>query len=266
VVEDFPDSNDVFPGTQIKGGVCFFLWNRDHSGPALVRNHLTGGIVSEATRPLLEPGADIFVRYNQAVTILKKVVESTNTSSMKRLEIQEDKAFINLVSTAKPFGFRTFFKAPNANGPGAIKIYQNGGFGYVQRSSVEKNQQLIDSWKVFIPRAGSGSDAFPHPILGTPFLGEPGSVSTETYNCIGPFATQTEAENAIRYISTRVFRFLVLLHKSSQDANRNVYTFVPKLDFSKTWNDSDLRKLFSLSESEWSFIQSMIRPMELPND
>jgi hypothetical protein len=206
------------------------------------------------------------VRYNQAVTILKKVVESTNTSSMKRLEIQEDKAFINLVSTAKPFGFRTFFKAPNANGPGAIKIYQNGGFGYVQRSSVEKNQQLIDSWKVFIPRAGSGSDAFPHPILGTPFLGEPGSVSTETYNCIGPFATQTEAENAIRYISTRVFRFLVLLHKSSQDANRNVYTFVPKLDFSKTWNDSDLRKLFSLSESEWSFIQSMIRPMELPND
>ena len=262
VIEDFPDSNEVFPGTQIKGGVCIFLWERDSSGDAQITNHLGSDKKNQATRPLLEKGVDVFLRYNESVSILKKVMAIESASTEGELSLPEPSKFMAFVSSAKPFGFRTFFKAPSVAEPGFVKIYQNGGSGYVDRKLVEKNQDLIDVWKVFIPRAGSGSDSFPHSILGSPFVGEPGSVSTETYNCIGPFKSEDESNNVISYISTRIFRFLVLLHKASQDANRNVYTFVPKQDFSIIWTDEMLKDKYGINESEWEFIVSMVRPVE----
>jgi site-specific DNA-methyltransferase (adenine-specific) len=136
----------------------------------------------------------------------------------------------------------------------------------VARKDVTVGTGLIDEWKVYIPRAGSGSDAFPHPILGRPFLGGPGSICTETYLCIGPVAGETEARNVLSYISTRLFRFLVLLHKPTQDATRSVYTFVPTQDFSRPWTDDDLYAKYKISKAEVEFIEEMIRPMDLSDE
>ncbi len=169
---------------------------------------------------------------------------------------------MNLVSARKPFGFDTTFKGKTKPGKNTVLIYQNGGTGYVDRSEVTKNADAIDRWKVFIPRAGSGSDAFPHPILGKPFVGPPGTVSSETYLFIGPFAGESQASNAIRYIMCRFFRLLVLLHKPSQDAAQSVYTFVPMQDFSEPWTDDKLRKKYDITDEEWTFVEKMIRPME----
>ena len=268
VIEDFPDSSEVFPGVQIKGGVCFFLWERDNPGLTRVSTHDKGVVISTATRPLIEKGADVFIRYNEGLEILRKVMTVENSSDFESVafSLAPQRSFKTLVSTSKPFGYRTFFKGDRKPGPGHIPIHQNGGLGYVPRQSVTKNTELIDSWKVFIPRAGSGSDAFPHMILGKPFLGRPGEISTETYNCIGPFKSEDEAKNAIGYITTKFFRFLVLLHKPSQDASQSVYEFVPKQDLSKVWDDQNLVQKYHLSEEDFNFIDSMIRPMELDNE
>jgi site-specific DNA-methyltransferase (adenine-specific) len=174
--------------------------------------------------------------------------------------------FKALVSSRKPFGFDTKFKGKAAAGKNAVRIYQNGGTGYVTRSEITKNADVIDKWKVFIPPLGSGSDAFPHPILGKPFLGEPGSVSSETYIFIGPFKNEVEAKNALTYISSQLFRLLVLLHKPSQHATQIVYTFVPIQDFSQPWTDEKLRKKYGITNEEWAFVEKMIRPMGLSND
>ena len=122
---------------------------------------------------------------------------------------------------------------------------------------------MINGWKVFIPFLGSGSDAFPHMILGRPFIGEPETVSTETYLAIGPFNSREECENVISYISTRFFRFLVLIKKPSQNATRKVYSFVPMQDFSEPWTDEKLYAKYGITEEEQAFIESMIRPMDL---
>ena len=114
---------------------------------------------------------------------------------------------------------------------------------------------------MFIPFLGSGSDAFPHSILGKPFIGEPSTVSTETYLAIGPFKSKEECENVISYIMTRFFRFLVLLKKPSQNATKKVYSFVPMQDFSEPWTDEKLYKKYKLTKKEIEFIESMIRPM-----
>jgi len=266
VIEDYPDSNDVFNGTQIKGGVCYFLWDRDNSGLCSVTTNDKGNASEPVTRPLLEQGVDVFIRYNEAVPILKKVMAVENSDGGATLSLPEGKQFANLVSSIGAFGLDTKFRGKDVRSKGDLAVYRNGGTGYISRREITRGVEMIDEWKIFIPSAASGSDAFPHPILGKPFVGEPGTISSWTYNYIGPFKSELEAKNALTYISSRLFRLLVLLHKPSQHSSRSVYTFVPMQDFSKVWNDSVLGKKYGITEKEWFFIGSLIRPMELTGE
>lgn len=269
VLEDFPDSTEVFPGTQIKGGVCYFLWDRDEPGLVNVRTHDKGKVVSEAARPLREPGASVFVRYNHGVSILRKVFAAETIYRDKAIEFRfpQGTDFKSLVSPRKPFGFDTTFKGSQQKlDTDDLVIFQNGGKGFVARQLVSSNVDAIDKWKVFIPRAGSGSDSFPHSILSKPFIGEPGTISSETYIFIGPFADENETENVISYLRTKFLRFLVLLHKTSQSTTRLQYSFVPMQDFSKPWSDSELFQKYGLTQDEIDFIDSMVRPMDLENE
>jgi len=266
-IVDFPDSSQVFPGVQIKGGVCYFLWERQNPGPVEVETHFDKDNVSKSLRELLEPGARTFIRYSEGLSILRKVVNSITSKSGDSPSLNlGTQSMSTLVSPRKPFGLQTFFKGETSPGPDSLRVFQNGGLGYVARSSVTSGHRLIDEWKVFIPMAGSGSDSFPHSILGKPFVGGPGDISTETYNCIGPFASEDEAKCVLSYISTKLFRFLVLLHKPTQHASQSVYSFVPKLSFESAFTDELLAKQFGLTATEVEFIDSLIRPMVLPNE
>jgi hypothetical protein len=262
-IEDFPDSSDVFPGVQIKGGVCYFLWSKDTKGDVQISTHDKGQIVSVATRPLLETGADVFIRYNEAVPILKKVMEVESGKKNAPLSLPEGRSFSDLVSVRRPFNLDSTFKARAKKQAGDIDIYRAGGIDYAKKSEVEDPNNLVNKWKVFIPFLASGSDSFPHSILSTPFIGSPGTACTETYLTIGPFKSKQECKNAISYISTRLFRFIVLQKKPSQNATRKVYEFIPMQDFSEEWNDEKLFMKYKISNDEIAFIESMVRPMEV---
>ena len=249
-IHDYPEASDCFSGVQIKGGICYFLWDRDNKGDCTVVTHRGTKVGQPVTRPLLEDGCDVFIRYNEAIEILRKIQK------------QNEPSFEPLVSARKPFGFDTLFHGAREKAPGDIKVYDNEGIGYIANSRVSKNREWANSWKVFIPEAGSGSDSFPHPILGRPFVGEPGTVSSETYLVIGPFKNEEICKNVVSYIKTKFFRFLVMLKKPSQHATSKVYTFVPLQDFSKPWKDDELYRKYDLTDEEIDFIESMIRPME----
>jgi len=250
-IVDIPEAIDCFPGVQIKGGVCYFLWDRDNPGDCKVSTFRKDAITSEMTRPLLEENCETFIRYNEAISILNKV------------RILKEESLSKQVSSMKPFGLRTFYKASNKAIENGIKLYQNGGVGYIEKSLIIKNVQLVDQYKVLIPRAGSGSDSFPHSILGKPFTTMPGSACTETYIVLGAYDNIEGCQNLCSYVSTRFFRFLVLLIKTTQDAAAKVYRFVPVQDFSKPWTDEELYEKYGLDDEEIAFIESMIRPMDL---
>ena len=223
--------------------------------------------VSTATRRLLEKGADVFIRFNEGLSILKKVVAAEGGKT-ESVSLPENKRFDRLVSSRKPFGLETTFKGKNSPRAGDLTIYQNGGIGYVSRSSVSTGVEFIDKWKVFIGRAAPGTgnkDTYPHRIISTPFLGEPDSISSETYLCIGPLDTKKQAESVLSYLCCRLTRLLILLHKPSQDTTRKVYTFVPTQDWTKTWTDQALYKKYGITESEIAFIEKVVRPLN-PNE
>ena len=120
----------------------------------------------------------------------------------------------------KPFGFRTFFKGKKTKSKNSIKIFHNGGEGFVSLNEIKINNEIIEKHKVFITRGYGAGENFPHQILNKPFYGEPGSICTETYIFIGPFKSKKICENVISYIKTKFFRFLVLMIKNTQRCSK----------------------------------------------
>lgn len=249
-IVDFPISSECFPGVEIKGGVCYFLWEKDYKGQCEVKTK-RGEKISVMTRPLLEKNSDIFVRYNEAISVLRKV------------KTLNEKSFSELVSTQKPFGFRTFFKGKSNSFKGSIKIYGNKSVGYISPDEVIQNKDWIREHKIYITMAYGAGEDFPHQIINKPFYGEPNSCCTETYLVIGPFSSEKRSFNVLSYIQTKFFRFLVLLRKNTQHAAKGVYQFVPTQNFDEPWTDEKLYKKYGLTNDEIAFIDSMIRPMDL---
>ncbi len=250
-IHDFPEAFDCFPGVQIKGGVCIFLWSRDNPGMCEVVTHRNGKIYKPMLRKLLEDGCDTFIRYNEAISILHKIKKF------------KEKSFESLVSSRQPFGLPTTF---HGSKNGDIKLFENEGISYINREIITKNKDIIDKYKIFLPRAGSGSDAFPHPIIGKPIVANPNTACSETYIFIGPFETNDECKNVSSYICTKFFRFLAMLKKVTQSTTKSIYTLVPQQKFSKPWTDAELYAKYNLTQDEINFIESMIKPMDISSE
>ena len=250
---DFPVSSECFSGVEIKGGVCYFLWSRDYQGQCTIVTS-RNDVKSTMTRSLLEDGTTTFIRYNEAVSIYRKV------------KSMGEKSFSTLVSPSKPFGLRTYITGNRTYHQGDVKLYGNKSVGFIPRAEIPSGHDLIDKHKVYITYAYGAGEDFPHQIINKPFYGEPGSACTETYLVIGPCETEKNARNIISYLSTRFLRFLVLLLKNTQHATKNVYQFVPIQDFSRPWTDAELYAKYDLTEDEITFIESMIKPMEIGGD
>ena len=247
---DYFNPNDCFPGIDLKGGVCYFRWERDSKGECIVKNILKDHN-SELKRNLCEKGSDILIRFNEGIPIYRKVKEL------------KEKSFSEIVSSRKPFGFDTAFSNYHNNkGVEEIKIYANKTIGFISKDKIPTNTDWIRKPKIYITKAYGAGDEFPHQIINTPILENEPSCCSETYIVVGPFENKKKAQNVLTYMKTKFFRFMVLLHKNTQDATKIVYKFVPMQDFSKPWTDEELYKKYNLSQEEISFIESMIRPME----
>lgn len=247
---DYFDSNECFPGVDISGGVCYFLWDKGANTTCEVTT-IRNDIKSVMKRPLLEQDNDSFIRFNEAIDVLHKV---------RNLK---EKPFYKIISARKPFGIPSNAKVGKKHIPDSLKIYAFPNNGFIKKEEIKQNVSLIDQYKVLISYAYGERGSFPYLVIGKPFIGEPYTCCTETYLAIGPFDSPKKCENVISYMKTRFFRFLVLLKKNTQHATSKVYSFVPMQDFSEPWTDEKLYKKYGLTEDEITFIESMIRPMEL---
>lgn len=251
VIHDYPETDDCFPGLNIRGGVCYFLWDSLYHGDCTIINHIKGKMI-EMKRPLKEANIPLLIRYNQSISIMKKVLKFKEVSLGK------------YVSTSKPFGMRSNFSDFTSiqTEMHSVKLYRFGENGYVAKKIIVKNEKLIDRYKVLVSKASPGGDEYPHSIVSQPIVSEPNSVCTETYLVIKDVDSRIEAENLVSYIKTRFFRFMMSLVKNTQNISKASYTFVPLQDFSHPWTDEMLYRKYNLSSDEIAFIESMIRPME----
>ena len=241
---DYPDSRQVFPSVDVAGGICYFLWDRDNPGECSVVEFDHGQTSIESIRPLLEKGAEVFIRSDRALSILRKVM-SVETSS-DSLSLPAEKRFEKQVSSQKPFGLRTFFRGTkNKSSEQDLIVVQSGGRAWMPRSQVLAGEDMIDKWKVFTSKsssehAGQFDKNGQRRVLSLSGVIPPGAVVTETYIVLGAYDTEVEAQNCFSYVVTRLFRFLIATRSSAQDLARSAYSFIPLQDFSEKWTDEKL--------------------------
>ncbi len=248
-IVDYPKLYEAFPGVKIRGGVSYFLWDRDYDGPCTIQTMWDG-------RPLGEPVAryldafDVLVRWNAAVPILEKVRAKGESTLDAR------------VSSGKPFGLRTFVHGADTeeNIDDPVKLFGSRKISWIERTQIETNRAWIDQWKVLMTAVQGTSAAVETKFLSKPIVAAPGTACTETYVVAGRFDTEKEAVRMAQLLRTRFVRFLVSLRKSTQHATRDVYAFVPDIPLDREWTDDLLYDRYGLTLDEIAFIESHISP------
>lgn len=246
-IVDYPKLYEAFPGVKIRGGVSYFLWDREHHGPCSVQTVWDGEPTGPPVARHLD-AFDILVRRNEAVPILEKVRAKGEPTLDER------------VSSQKPFGFATNFKGRKAPDgmTDPVRLFANQRTAWVERADVETNAEWIDRWKVLMTRIQGTSAAVETKFLSKPIVAKPGTACTETYIVAGQFETEAEAKRYARYLRTRFVRFLVSLRKHTQNALRPVYGFVPDVPYDRTWTDARLYERYGLTEDEIALIESEV--------
>lgn len=268
VLHDFHNANDCFSNVEIKGGICYFLWEKRHHGDCLVASHRNGSIYKK-TRPLLEDGVETFIRSDEQISILYKIREKQEPPFSLWLnagryfgfhtKVEWDDELNGRLQTADGSDYIPVFSKPVSGKE--VKVYIHGGECWISRTNIPKNINDVDGYKVLLPRSGNPGSI----IIGKPKISEPGSCSSNTYVvalCPNRNLSKEEARNMLDYIKTKFFRFLVATKTTTQSMSLPAYTFVPLQDFSRPWTDADLYAKYGLSEEEISFIESMIKPMD----
>ena len=261
VLHDFANAEECFSGVDIKGGVCYFLWERDIEKKCDIYRHDSNGI-SHSQRFLVEEGDDVFIRYPELVSIKNKVWQhkaisfETIVSSRKPYGLASD-FFINPAKFGLPPVYDTpFIDGYSVWGLVALKRLKK----YIPNNYPLPKDSNLDEYKIFISKAYGVGEIGESPA--DPILATPGELCTETFLEIGNFNTRSEAENALTYLKTKFFRCLVGIRKQTQNSSMKDYHYVPMQDFTKPWTDEELYKKYDLSQEEINFIESMIKPME----
>ena len=191
VIHDFPKSFDCFPGVEIQGGVCYFLWDRNHRGNCSVVTHKDMNVGDAMERPLLEAGCETFIRYNESISIIRKV------------QAFGEDSFSKYVSAQTPFGVITSYKGNQTRQAKTdVKMYisgnekeYKGGSSFCPLDKITKGQNMISWHKVYVCEAYGGGMNFPHNVISKPFYGEPNTICNQSYLVVGPFADKNECDN-----------------------------------------------------------------------
>lgn len=251
---DNPKLYDVFPQAEIKGGVSYFLWDRDWNDNCEFSTRIGGTVVSTAKRDL-RSGQGVVLRDNFAASIVLKIARDPDPKG----------SLGELVSPSDPFGqsIKTNYKdAKEIAFENSIPLVFINKIGFIQRDQLERNHNWVDRWKVLIPMAGDGHGRDVSFVIGEPLALAPGSACTQSYLVAGTFQTREETENYAYYLTTKFVRFLVLQRKISQHLTPSRFAFVPWLDMRNRWTDQQLYEKYSLSEEEIAYIERIIAPRE----
>lgn len=253
---DYANSSDCFPGVNVAGGVCYFLWDREYSGECTVINKKENISISEEKRKLNE--YKFFVRNNTALSIIRKILAD------------KSKTMDSVVFSRNYFGLPTTVSGSKNKKPGTVPVLTSKGDIYIPRRQVSDKDNLIGKYKVIITYAMSGGNKPTsegnYQIVSSLKVLQPEEVCTETYLIIDTVNTQQHGDNLASYVATKFFRFLLLQALTSIHITKDKFCFIPIQKYDEAWSDDKLYSKYNLTAEEITYIENTIKPMDGGDD
>ena len=223
----FSDSENMFEGTRIRGGVMYYFRDNSYKGKCLIK-HLESG--KEQLRHLApHDDLDMLIADQMDLGIIDKVWSVDS--------------FSEHVSNTNPFGIETNQDIKH----GSLKLYRSfGKIDNIDRNDIQRGTEYIDTYGNLILRTfGYGENNEKFEPLSTPIIKMPGDVCTGSYLLVYPTTRKEVADRVNKFMQTRFVAYLVDLRKSTHNCTREAYRFIPMQDFE---NNSDIN--FDLSVEE----------------
>lgn len=271
-----PDSDELFPGTIINGGIAITYRDEDHDGEPI----------------------GTFAHYPELSTILHKVAESDIASmeaditssrsyrytaklyadnpNARALRPAGNEALVS-TNAFEQFSFLYFVERP-VDGQSYVRVLGLDGKKRTSRwirSEYVTGPENFGKFKVIAPASRGHLGKFgekPALILGEPLLGEPQLAVTQTFITIGSFGTRAEAEACQKYVKTKFARAMLGVLKVTQHNPASAWKYVPRQDFTSAsdidWSqplpqiDQRLYAKYGLDSGETAFIESKVKSME----
>ena len=267
---DFEDSRECFPGQNIDGGVCFFLWEKGYSGK-----------ISHTYKPSNEPAfsenrflseGSVIIRDTRRVSLINKITHNKSFLSLK-----------NIVSARKPFGIGTdlfnnkekytelylseekFKDSILIHGVTGIKGGAKRVKGHIKKNTIKKKRRWIESYKLFVPKGWSANAIDPPKLIKA----GKNEICTETFLVIGPFDSEYEQECCHKYTQTDFFKTLLFFGRGTMQVSRDVFKLIPLQDFTRSsdisWSkeipeiDNQLFKKHMLDKKEITVVKNTIK-------
>lgn len=247
-IVDYINAKDCFPQNSISGGVNYFLWDRDHQ-----RDCEFTSVMGDKTNTLVRKLNEfpVFVRYNDAIEMIHSIMDKPFTP------------ISNLVSSRNPFGLPTSARGDEKYEDKKIKLISSKGIGYINRSEVLTNTDLIDKYKIMVSRisyehAGEPDKDGMFKVLSRIEILNPGEVCTDSYIIVGKFDTYDEANNCANYLKSKFARFLICQTLSSINLSKDKFGLIPLQDFHKPVDIDQIYKKYNFTTENIDFINSLI--------
>lgn len=251
------DSQKIFSGVDIKGGICITLWDK---------NKLDGGL------------GGAFIPSSELRGVIGRVQGGfdrlVGPRGETKLTISLDKKYPKDLRIAPNYfeRFPDIFK-DRQDTKYSLKIIglENGNkrtVRYVEPGIIVDPK--LEKWKVYMPKA-IGSGEFGE-LMSDLIVGEPSTGCTYTFLEIGPFENELEVRHCIKYMKTKFCRALLGTLKITHNNARGVWHNVPLQNFTESsdikWTqpisdiDKQLYAKYSLDHKEIDYIETRVKAME----
>lgn len=271
VVRYFLKSSDVFPNTDIKGGVAIGYRDKEKN---------FGPIKFFSVYPELKAIVDrvqsfkhtTFIPFSNIVSAqgIYKLTELAFVDFPQIKDVQGE-GTANKITSKTMAGLPRLFLA-NKSADTQIGILGLIGskreYRWIERKYVQ-DCIYLDKYNIFVPQA-NGSGAIGE-VLSTPVIGQPVIGHTDTFLSIGMFSTKCEATACLKYVKSKFARTLLGSLKVTQNNPASTWLNIPLQDFSSSsdidWSqpvadiDQQLYKKYGLDQQEIDFIERTIKPM-----
>lgn len=263
-------SSEIFPNTDIKGGVAVTYRNSDETFGSIKTftayeelNEILDKVVTSNFKSINE----VMFGFN-SYKLTERVYSDYPEFEQRVVSPQTRTYMLTNIFSRLP---EIFFNTRQSDLD--IQIYGREGndriFKYIQKDYVTAHPNL-EKYKVILP--GSNGSGILGEVLSSPIVAAPHIGHTQTFISFGAFESYKEAENLLKYLKTKFTRVMLGTMKITQhNETASTWKNVPLQDFTSNsdidWSqsiaelDAQLYRKYGLSDDDIEFIESKVKEM-----